>query len=426
MKFSCWLLSVLLAGTTGAHGEAPRPNVVLIMADDVGYECVTANGGESYATPRLDALAASGMRFTRCHVQPLCTPTRLELMTGRSNVRNYVDFGMLPPGEQTFGNLFMAAGYATGICGKWQLGRAVDLPRRAGFAESFLWQHTRRPPRYANPGLEIDGAERDFAGGGYGPTLVNDFALDFITRHRDEPFFLYYPMILAHSPFQPTPDSPDWDPRTEGERDNRHPRHFGEMMAYLDRMVGRLVDRLEQLGLRENTLLVFLGDNGTEQGVVSRFAGRDYPGGKGLTNHRGSHVPLIVNWPGVVPPGKVCNDLVAAVDFLPTICAAARIAAPDGIDGRSFLSVLRGEAAGQREWIYSWYSPRPKVSATVLESAFDTDFKLYRDGRFYDLRTDPEETAPLPEPSGQAVGPAATARAKLGEVLDGFAGMRGR
>jgi arylsulfatase A len=213
----CLLVGAAVFHAAAASEPSRRPNVVLIMCDDVGYECVMANGGESYATPRLDALAASGMRFTQCHVQPLCTPTRLELMTGQSNVRNYVDFGVLPPGETTFGNLFMDAGYATGICGKWQLGGATDLPRRAGFAESFLWQHTRRPPRYANPGLEIDGVEKNFAGG-YGPTLVNDFALDFVTRHREGPFFLYYPMILAHDPFQPTPDSTDWDPLAEGEK----------------------------------------------------------------------------------------------------------------------------------------------------------------------------------------------------------------
>jgi len=398
-----------------------RPNVVLIMCDDVGYECVGANGGESYATPRLDALAVSGMRFTQCHVQPLCTPTRVELMTGHSNVRNYVDFGVLPPGATTFGNLLSDGGYATGICGKWQLGQELDLPRRAGFAEAFLWQHTRRPPRYANPGLEIDGVEREFPAGAYGPTLVNDFALDFVTRHRDGPFFLYYPMILAHDPFQPTPDSPDWDPQAEGERVNRHVRHFGEMMTYLDRMVGRLVDRLDELGIRDRTLLVFLGDNGTHRTITSRLAGHEYPGGKGLTNRRGTHVPLIVSMPGVVPAGSVCDDLVAAVDFLPTICAAAGVPAPEGIDGQSFLPQLHGERGDPRSWIYSWYWPRPATTRGPVESAFDTGYKLYGDGRFYDLSADPDETTPLPDPPA---GQAAAARDTLRAALDAFAGAR--
>src|SRR5688572_25386512 len=164
-----------------------KPNVILIMADDFGYEAVTANGGESYKTPHLDRLAATGMRFEHCHVQPLCTPTRVQLMTGIYNVRNYVEFGLLDPNATTFAHLLKKAGYATGICGKWQLGQAKELPQHFGFDESFLWQHTRRPPRYANPGLEHNGAEKDFNRGDYGPKLINDFAIDFVARHRDRP-----------------------------------------------------------------------------------------------------------------------------------------------------------------------------------------------------------------------------------------------
>ena len=147
------LLLVAGLGEIACAAAERRPNLVLIMADDFGYECVTANGGESYRTPHLDRLAAGGMRFERCFVQPLCTPTRVQLMTGLYNVRNYLEFGLLDPQAVTFGHLLRAAGYATGIAGKWQLGQAPDLPRRFGFDEAYLWQHTRRPPRYANPGL---------------------------------------------------------------------------------------------------------------------------------------------------------------------------------------------------------------------------------------------------------------------------------
>jgi len=197
---------------------ASRPNVVLIMVDDFGYECVAANGGTSYRTPNLDKLAAGGMRFEQCHVQPLCTPTRVQLMTGLYNVRNYTHFGHLDRGQTTFAHLFKRAGYATCIVGKWQLGRDMSLPGHFGFESSCLWQLSRRPPRYANPGLEIDGREVDFSQGEYGPDVVNTYALDYIARHKDQPFFLYYPMMLTHSPFQPTPDSPDWDPKAMGER----------------------------------------------------------------------------------------------------------------------------------------------------------------------------------------------------------------
>ncbi|MCU0871898.1 MAG: sulfatase-like hydrolase/transferase, partial [Pirellulaceae bacterium] len=156
---------LLVQAIASAADAAPqsKPNFILFMADDFGYECVTANGGQSYQTPNLDRLAAAGVRFEHCHVQPLCTPTRVQLMTGRYNVRNYVNFGTLPRSETTFAHLLKQAGYATGICGKWQLGREKDSPQHFGFDEACLWQHTRRPPRYANPGLEYDGVEKERA-----------------------------------------------------------------------------------------------------------------------------------------------------------------------------------------------------------------------------------------------------------------------
>jgi arylsulfatase A len=202
-------LSLAAAGLTCSIGparagvsaaESRKPNVVLIMADDFGYECVTANGGESYQTPNLDRLAAGGMRFTNCYVQPRCTPTRVQLMTGLYNVRNYIRFGLLDPEAVTFGHLLKKAGYATGIAGKWQLGQGKDLPRHFGFDEAYLWQHTRLRPRYANPGLEKDGVEEDYTNGEYGPTLVNDFVLDFCARHKDEPFFFVLPDDIDAQP----------------------------------------------------------------------------------------------------------------------------------------------------------------------------------------------------------------------------------
>src|SRR3954469_15593795 len=247
------LLAVTLATSRAAE---PKPNVILILIDDFGYECVTSNGGQPYQTPNLDKLAANGMRFEQCHVQPLCTPTRAQLMTGLYNVRNYIDFGTLDRKATTFGNLMKNAGYATGICGKWQLGAEKDAPQHFGFDDALLWQHTRRPPRYANPGLERNAKELDYTHGEYGPTLINDFALDFVTRHKDRPFFLYYPMILTHNPFQPTPDSPEWDARTTGEAAKQALKHFSDMTTYMDKMVGRLIAKLQELGLRENTLVL--------------------------------------------------------------------------------------------------------------------------------------------------------------------------
>lgn len=388
------LASRLAAGESRpATGE--RPNVVLIMVDDFGYECISANGGESCKTPNVDRLAAGGMRFENCHVQPLCTPTRVQLMTGRYNIRNYLQFGTLIRSETTFGNLFHKAGYKTAICGKWQLGREADSPQHFGFDESYLWQHTRRPPRYANPGLEQNSRELDFSNGEYGPELVNNFALDFIERNKDQEFFLYYPMILTHDPFQPTPDSPDYDPKAIGEKVNQRPRHFPEMTEFMDKMVGRLDDKLQKLGIREKTILIFLGDNGTGRGVTSRFKGQEIKGGKGTTTQYGSHVPLIVNWPGRIKPGQVNGDLISSVDFLPTICEVAGIATPENVDGVSFLPQLLGQKGQPREWLYHWYSPRQNNNLKVTEYAFDHNYKLYRDGRLIDLAADPLEKNPL-------------------------------
>jgi arylsulfatase A len=417
------LLLILLSSFVLAHSSlaAERPNIILIMADDFGYECVRANGGESYQTPHLDRLAASGMRFEHCHAQPLCTPTRVQLMTGKYNVRNYLNFGTLVRTETTFGHLMKQAGYATGICGKWQLGREKDSPQHFGFDEALLWQHTRRPPRYANPGLELNGEEKEYPEGSYGPTLINDFALEFVTKNKEKPFFLYYPMILTHDPYQPTPDSADWDPKTSGEAKKRDVKHFAGMVAYMDKMIGRLDARLGELGIRDNTLLMFTGDNGTGKGVTSRFKGADYPGGKGSTAENGHHVPFIASWPAAMKQGRVSRDLISCADFLPTICAAAGVEVPATLDGVSFLPQLRGETGTPREALYMWYSPRQGSDLTVRESAFDHGYKLYRTGQLFDLKADRFEKSAL---EGTLTSDQAAARAKLQAVLDQYKDAR--
>jgi arylsulfatase A len=402
--------------------DAGRPNIILVMVDDFGYECVTANGGESYQTPVLDRLAASGIRFEHCHVQPLCTPTRVQLMTGRYNVRNYLNFGTLVRTETTFGHLMKKAGYVTGICGKWQLGHEVDSPKHFGFDESCLWQHTRRPPRYANPGLEYNGVEKDFKNGEYGPQLVNEFALDFIERHQRAPFLLYYPMILTHNPFQPTPDTPEWDPTVDDENKKQHPKHFADMTAYMDKLIGSIVAKLDELQIRENTVLMIIGDNGTNRSITSRFQGADYQGGKGITNQSGTHVPFIASWPAKISSGRVSRDLISSTDFLPTMCELAGLSIPSNIDGLSFLPELMGQSGTRREWLYTWYSPRQQADMTVQECAFDHDFKLYRTGKFFDLHVDPFEKHSLDQDKRQ--GAAATAFAKLTGVLDQLSNAR--
>lgn len=401
---------------------AERPNLILIMADDLGYETIGVNGGTSYSTPVLDQLAEQGVRFTNCFVQPLCTPTRCQIMTGRYNIRNYIDFGVLKADEVTFGKLLQQAGYHTCIVGKWQLGHDPELPQIFGFDESCLWQHTRRPPRYANPGLEINGVEKDYSDGEYGPDLVADYALDFITRHQTEPFFVYYPMILTHSPYPPTPASDNWNPAAKTDKEGSDVRQFGGMVKYMDAIIGRFVSHLEKLNLRDNTMIVFLGDNGTGRGVHSIMDNRVVVGAKGATTTFGMHVPLIVSWPNRVQ-SRVCDDLIDSTDFLPTFLEATGVRAPENsvLDGVSFLPQLVGEEGQARSWIYSWYFPRTRQKGKLREFAFNQKYKLYRTGEFFDIEADPHETTPLELSKAPCL---AHEKQELQLVLDSFRNSR--
>ena len=417
------LFFLLVLGIVRGSG-ADRPNIVFILADDLGYETIGANGGTSYKTPILDGMATGGMRFTHGYAQPLCTPTRVQLMTGLSNARNYLHFGKMDPKAVTFGNYFQKAGYATCMAGKWQLGGDLDQPKSYGFDEYCLWQHTRRPPRYANPGLEIQGERKDYSHGEYGPDLVNDYALDFIERNKAKPFFLYYPMMLTHDPYQPTPDSKDWDPKASGEGVHQAAAHFGEMVSYMDKLIGKVLAKLEQCGVRENTLVIFLGDNGTGAGTRSMMGDRVVVGRKGKTVDAGMHVPLIANWPGKIAKGTVCSDLVDTTDFLPTFCEVGGIKVAPTVqgDGRSFYAQMRGEKGHPRDWIYAWYSPRQGESTRVEEFAFNHRYKLYRSGKFFDLGSDLDEKNPLSV--GGLMGEAAKAAEILHAALEQFKGAR--
>ncbi len=378
-----------------------RPNIVLIMADDLGAECLTCYGGNSYRTPALDALAAGGIRFTSCYAQPLCTPSRVQLMTGRYNHRNYTEFGALPPGEITVGQLLWQAGYATCVAGKWQLAGRVEgaayrgegtLPEAAGFDEHCLWQVSRHGNRYWDPIMQINGELHERIEGAYGPDLCCDYLIDFMQRSADRPFFAYYPMILPHDPFLPTPASGV----AASERQQADRRFFGDMVEYVDTLVGRIVQALEAFGLLERTLLLFTGDNGTNRNIRSRRGDEIVTGGKGIANDAGMHVPLIASRPGTTPPGGICDDLIDFSDLLPTLAAAAGTPPPTDrvIDGRSFLAQLKGERGEPREWIFCHYDPRwgDRQPARFVR---DHRWKLHADGAFYDLVNDPGEERPI-------------------------------
>jgi len=431
-RFLLFAHFLLLNSFIHAADAPPKPNIILILADDLGYECVGADGCTSYKTPVLDKLAANGVRFEHCYVQPLCTPTRVQIMTGIYNVRNYTTFGAMDPKCVTFANILKKAGYATCMAGKWQLGADPELPKTFGFDEYGLWQHLRAgkgvPSRYMNPGLEINGVVKDFTHKEYGPDLISDYALDFIQRKKDQPLFLYYPMMLTHGPFDATPDSSDYGGRQAkgkgaraGNRPNGINQHFADMVACMDKLVGKLTAKLDALGLRNNTLVIFTGDNGTQRGMLSLMGARKVVGGKGLPTDAGMHVPLIVNWPGKAAAGKVSRDLVDSTDFLPTVCEAAGVTVPAElkIDGRSFLPQVRGKKGQPRDWYYSWYAPRDEF---IAEFAATRDFKLSRNGEFYDLRKDIEEKQPLKVEALE--GEAAAAAKLLQGALDRYKNAR--
>lgn len=423
--------SLLLNTLALPLAAATRPNIVLILADDLGYECLGSYGSTSYRTPHLDHLAQTGVRFTHAYATPLCTPTRLQLMTGQYNFRNWHAFGVMDPKERTFGHWMREAGYRTCIAGKWQMysynppdfepewrGKG-QRPEDAGFEEHCLWHaaHTEdKGSRYGDPTIVENGVLKKGLKDRYADDIFADFALRFLEKHREEPCFVYFPMSLTHGPFLPTPKSKNWTTA----RLKNNAANFPDMVEYMDQVVGRLAAKIDSLGLRERTLILFFGDNGTDKTITSHVGKHAVQGGKGLTKDTGVHVPLIANWKGTAPPGRVLHDLIDSTDFVPTILQAAGAKSPAGvpIDGRGFLPQIRGERGNPRQWVYWWYDPKPghgKAEYTRTRFARDHRYKLYEDGRLYDAERDGEETKPIPRGEGSAE--AERSRAALEGVL---------
>ncbi len=434
LLFLAMLLGIIISCNSESSSKTTlkQPNVILIMADDLGYETIGVNGGSSYQTPEIDRLAANGMRFEHCYAQPLCTPTRVQLMTGVYNVRNYVSFGLLEENQTTFGHLFQKAGYATCIVGKWQLGKDPVSPQHAGFDTHCLWQvrlgrvdSSGRDTRYSKPVLEVNGKVVSYDDTDYGPKIVSQYGLDFIqeSHEKGQPFLLYYPMILTHCPFSPTPHSPEWnqgDTTTmtyKGEE-----RYFEDMVFQMDQIVGGIVDKLEELGIQNNTLVIFTGDNGTDVPVVSMMNGREIAGAKGKSTDAGTRVPLIVQWPYVIKPHSINTDLIDFTDFLPTLGQAANINLDSqDLDGRSFLPQLHGETGNPREWIYSWYSRSGELDKARV-FARNHRYKLYDSGEFYEIPKDYEEQHPLDRSTLDT--DTKKVYQQLSEVLEHYGGRR--
>lgn len=393
------LTNPLVGDGTGASG-AVQPNIIFILADDIGMETMRAYGGSSYDTPNLDLLAASGMRFDRAYAQPLCTPTRSKVLTGRSNARNYVTSTYLNPTETVFPQLFQSAGYATCGAGKWQLHGGPGLnqlafqglhPTQAGFDEWCLWFVSDIGGRYWDPTIETHNSPPTVLTGQYGPDVFNQFVLDFIDRNATHPFLIYYPMALAHAPFDPPPGY-----QGSGTSANDI---FPAMMTYMDAMVGKVMARLRSHGIEKNTLLIFCTDNGTNGGIRSDFLNYpSVPGTKGLTLEPGLRMPVLASMKGTIPARTVCSDLIDYADFFPTLLDAANLDSEElDLDGRSFLPQLRGLPGFSRDWIYQYYWPIPIPSDPSQEVRWlvTKQWKLYADGRFFHILWDPLETKDL-------------------------------
>jgi len=395
------------ATASGAPGAPRPPNLVVILADEMGYETVGAYGGTSYRTPNLDKMAAEGVRFDHAYAQTRCTPSRVQLLTGKYNVRNYTTFGRMEPEETTFANRLREHGYATFAAGKWQLSKRSATPQedpiRFGFGEYYLWFLSKWHTRYNSPtfeahlpsaGVEMRKIELPPARENFGPDVLVGQIAAFMERHRDRPFLVYYPMVLMHDPYVKTPDSPGYDP-TDVDGETHDLKHLPGMVAYTDKMVGRVLDELDKLGLAENTLVIFLGDNGTHDMATSQANGQTVRGGKGGTTGDDMRVPFIVRWPAKVPGGRVSDQLVDTTYVLPTLLQAAGVPVPPGMDGHSLLPLLEEGKPTGREWIYCWYNESNRDEDNVIEFVQGPRYKLYADGRFFDLIADPREKRPL-------------------------------
>ena len=390
MKTTALLLATLslllpagnaFAATTIAQ---QKPNIIFILADDYGIPGVGCYGG-AYKTPNLDALAAGGVRFERCYSAPLCAPSRALCMFGRYAFRTGVlDNGCgaaaKPDKEVCIAKTLKQAGYATAVAGKWRqltYFETKEDAQRWGWDEFLIWGvGGEKGSRYWQPALNKNGQPASVTDKSYAPDMFHEFVVDFIKRHRDGPFFVYYPTTLIHGPILRTPDSKEGGERKakgKGKGDNTL---YADNIAYLDKLVGKLVAALDEMNLREQTLIVFTGDNGSVP--VGTINGRPVDGHKSQVNEGGSRVPLIANWKGVTPAGRVLKDLFGFSDFYATFAELAGAKLPEGVtlDSRSFAPQLRGETGTPREWTYvqlgaQWYARNDAWKLTQSGELFD-------------------------------------------------------
>jgi len=427
MLASAQVFASLIPQPEEIAGNDKPLNVILIMADDSAADNYGCYGSTFFKTPTLDGLARTGAKFNHCYSEPVCTSSRVKIMTGRDGIRNYVAFGTLDKSETTFGTMMKKHGYATAVAGKWQLhgGKNGSLAPDCGFDNYCLWNYpgTERE-RYWNPSIMRDGKLIETTEKDYGPDIFTNYVINFIEQNRERPFFVYYPMVLVHSPFPVTPDS---EVPTEQEKSDTGAvslKNFRDMTLYADKCVKKIVDALNRNGLRENTVVIYTTDNGTGRGLTYPYGDEQRKGEKAYATDGGTHAPLIVNCPGVVPPGIVTDDLVDFSDVMPTLAEITSARLPDvELDGRSFWQQCLGKEGNPRKWIFQYYYPKfgpaaekhgQGVNKREIVWAQNQYFKLYRDGTMYAVKDRYETTPVQPLHSNSAD----AARTMLQEALD--------
>lgn len=380
-----------------------KPNIVFLLSDDVGIDLIGCYGSDRYKTPNIDALAKGGTRFENCYAAPLCGPSRTLIQTGRYAFRTggltNQSWRAGGPGTQSKDEVPVAkvlkqAGYATCAAGKWR--QVGETPGDWGFDEyvtdptagGWYWEKD-----YTRNGKLVD-MPKD----AYGPDVYHDFAMDFMRRNSAKPFYIYYSTHLVHGPILRTPD-------TVGEGKDL----YADNIAYLDKLVGKVVSEVDRLGLRNDTVIVFSGDNGTARQSFT-VRGRQINGQKGTMMEGGSRVPLIVNWKGKTPAGKVVPDLTDFTDFYSTFAELADAPLPSGvkIDSRSFAPQIRGLKGTPRDWVYVQLGRNYYVK--------DRGWKLTQGGELFDMKEAPFEEKLVATEGAPA--DAVQARKRLQAVLD--------
>jgi arylsulfatase A len=410
MKNRMWIaafgLCVLAGFPVAAAQQKPpaKPNIILILTDDVGLGNIGCCGG-AFKTPQLDSLAKGGTRFEYCYSTPLCGPSRAQLLTGRYPFRtgliNNNSHNAIQPGREIMiPTVMKKAGYVTASVGKW--GQMCLGPGEWGFDEYLVYRGSGRYWATQTRAYTVNGQAKELSDDQYLPDLMHEFAVKFITQHKDQPFFLYYPMSHMHGPILRTPDGKPGADADQLYRDN---------VDYMDKLVGKLVAELDRLHLREKTVILFTGDNGTARfGVeAATVNGRSISGQKATMLEGGSRVPLIVNWPGVTPAGKVNQDLVDFSDFFATCAELGGAPLPEGVklDSHSFAAQIKGEKGSPRKWVY--------VELNGKSFARDARFKLTNGGELFDLSEAPYKEIAVSNTTTDAA--ALAAREQLGEVL---------